>query len=505
MDLFERPVYLFGKIVKKKFITPFKSFEIDLQGLKADFLPVKLVGDKIEIFSSSDIFNSYVLTEEENLKTLYSKDKKLTVTTEDVEEGRIYTFRVDKEDEEIRRVSLYKFDTLFPGTRTTGRVLIKKKKYFVSTIYGEGELVLQNNFFGKKVEVLLYRKDDSLHFVQVDNPVQSPLRLKIDTSTPGYYTVSDKNIKGILFSGKKHEVGDLVECTPEDNNLGFYIFREKNSSNPPSIPFDLESQEKEDDSGDLEINKEVDLELERKRSKCITQEDCLMEINAHPGKSSPILKYFKFLVEQGRPEEAKNVFYEYSPSLRGKEKDDLSIAFVNYLIYTGDPDVFKTVKKLSQTCSVRFLEVVSSNTDDLRISKLFFTTSPNRISFKRYLEILFSCDTKEAYRLITDNPKYLNLSIPFLYKFGDNPRNKIEALISKNREAWFEYLSHESGEYKRHLFRRVVEYDWNTKDMKKFYKLWLDFETEESGNVDEVRNRAKEFVEKIKARQTEIN
>lgn len=516
MDLFDKPVHLYGKIVKKKFITPYKSYEIDLQGLKADFLPVRLLGDKIEVFSSSEIFNSYVLTEEENLKTLYSRDKKLTVTTEDVEPGRIYTFRVEKEDQDVRRVSLYTFDTLFPGTKTTGRVILKKKKYFVSTIYGEGELVLQNNSFGKKVEVLLFRKDDSLHFVQVDNPVEAPLRVKIDSISPGYYSVSDRNIKGILFTGKKHVVGELVECIPKDNNLGFYIFREKckedgkvkksdalskeQVNGPPSIPFDIQSQDEKESSNE-DINENVDLHLERKRSKITTQEDCLMEISAHPGKAFPILKYFKYLVEEGRPEDAKGVFYEYSPSLRGKEKDDLSISFVNYLIYTGDQDLYKTVKRLSQSCSDRFLEVVSSNTEDPRISRLYYSTSPNRKSFRRYLEILFSSDQKEAYRLISDNPKYLNISIPFLYKSGDNPRSRVEALISKNRDAWLEYLDQESGEYKRHLFRRVVEYDWNTKDMKRFFRLWLEFETEECGNVDEVRDRAKEYVEKVKSQK----
>jgi hypothetical protein len=32
--------------------------------------------------------------------------------------------------------------------------------------------------------------------------------------------------------------------------------------------------------------------------------------------------------------------------------------------------------------------------------------------------------------------------------------------------------------------------------MKKFYKMWLEFENEENGDVEEVKARAKEYVEK---------
>ncbi|KAF9764465.1 hypothetical protein NGRA_0546 [Nosema granulosis] len=549
MDLFDKPVYVFGKIVKKKLVTPYKSWEIDLD-LKADFLPVKILGEKVEIFSKNRIFNSYVLSEEENLRTLFSVDSKLTVTGEEVEKGRIYTFVVEKEDDLVRRVSLFKFDCLYPGTRTVGRVLKKKNKLVVSTIYGEGELVLQNNTYGKKIEVLLYRKDETLHFVQVDCPVESKVSLKVDSYSSGYYTVSDRNIRGILFSKSKYKVGDTVECIPKDNNLGFYIFKEndtkkdtndtkkdtndtkkdtndtkkdtkdtkndtkdtkndtkdtkndtmKDTKNDtpitPTVPFDIPT-DNEDSTSSTTANINVDLSLERKRSKISTDEDYFMEIKARPGKALPILKYFQFLVESSKIEEAKRVFWEYSSSLTGREKDDLSIAFVNFLIYSSEKDLLKTVKKLSKTCSEKFLRVVSSNTDDLSIVKLYYSTSPNRLSFRRYLEVLFTANPKEAYSLVEANPKYLDISIPFLYSYKDSPRIRIESLISKNKEAWLEYLKNESGDYKRHLFRRVVDLNWNQKEMKEFYKLWLDFEIQENGNIEEVRNRAKEYVSKL--------
>ncbi|EOB13191.1 hypothetical protein NBO_127g0001 [Nosema bombycis CQ1] len=579
MDLFEKPVYLYGKIVKNKFITPYKSYDLkffeelkDLtlsKNLKANFLPAILQNNTLSIFyAGSKIFNSFVISREENVFTLFSLDKKLTICSEKLKENQIYTFITEKEDENLRKAKIFKFDFLYPGTKITGKVIKKKGKYFVSTIYGEGNLVLQNNIYDKKIEVILFRKDDKLHFVQVDNPVIKA-KVKIESRTSGYYTVSDKNIKGILFSGNQFKIGDLVEVVVRNNNLGFYIFDEDeekeedgrkedevskgkkavegkierkeiegnkerkeiegrkedegkkvtsveendkkidipilslktpilNIKTPPvlSIPFDLPSEEEDDKNEDKNIDNFCSLEIERKRSKIQNDDDFLMEIKAFPGKAFPILKYFQFLIETNRQKEAVDLFHEYYPSLVGREKDDLSIAFVNFLIFTGDKTLFSTVKKLAQNCSIRFLEVITSNSNNLEISKLYYKMFPNKNSYHKYLNQLFENDLKEAYNLVESNPKYLNLAIPLLYKYTDNPRNKIEKLIHKQRESWFEYLNNEKGEYKRHLFRRVIEFDWNKKDMKKFFKKWLEFENEENGDVEEVKARAKEYVEK---------
>lgn len=103
------------------------------------------------------------------------------------------------------------------------------------------------------------------------------------------------------------------------------------------------------------------------------------------------------------------------------------------------------------------------------------------------------------------HPKWLFLAIPLLYKHGDNQRVRIENLTIKNRESWMEYIKCERGEYKRYLFRRVVEYDWNKKDMKMWFQLWMEFEKKENGDLEEVRSRAKEYIEKLKGQGSVVN
>lgn len=572
-----KETYLYGRILNNKFITPTTSYPIKPLDVSSGMHPVRFAG-KIEVFYLSSIFNSYLVSSEENVGTLFSVDGKVTITRDKITKDTLYTFKVVKETASLRIAELYKFDTFYPGFKTRGEVKWEqsrggKKVPIVRTKYGNGPVLLQNNRGSVEIDVVLYKKDEYLHFVQVDEPVDGVVDLSITNAiSNGKYGVRKFNVKGILITPQEYKTGDSVRCVVKEVCFGHYLFVEhvevkigsvieaqvesylkdrivlkygdmagympKNESKRHrygktvrgvvydicgsrfllstkragtdmggrkidlSVPFDVEDDE---DSCDMPLGEEVvdgkkTLAAERKRSKIMNEEDFLMDIRAHPGEAMPVIKYMQHKMEINEMEAPREIFREFLPKTSGEEKDKLCISFVNYLLFIKDGECLRTIRRLMKICSPKFLEVVASNTEDVQIMKLHFETSKTKTSFKMYLEALFRDDEGEAVRVIEKNKEFLSSSIDMIYKYSNNPRVLIEKLLVDRKDAWLSYIRNESGSYLRGLFRRVVDKKWRVPDMKEFYRMWLEFEKENGGNVEEVKLRAKEYVDSVKNR-----
>ncbi|AFN83147.1 hypothetical protein EROM_060530 [Encephalitozoon romaleae SJ-2008] len=577
MNLFgQESTYLYGRILNNKFIAPSGSYEIEPLGIASGMHPVRYNG-KIEVFYISSIFNSYLVSREENVNVLFSVDGKVTITSDEVDKDVLYTFRIVKETNDLRVAEIYKFDTFYPGFKTTGKVKWKKDKdgrkiYSVETRYGSGSLLLQNNDARDVVSVLLYKKDNQLHFVQVDDPVSGVLKMTVvSVMSRNNYGVKDRNVRGFLITSNRYKVGDTVECAVREVCLGNYLFTEffklkigsivearikdygrdriylehggyegymlmsesakkryggyvrgvlydikdnvflvstkrmSKLEEPEeevglSVPFDISDKEDESNSS---VQEDVgsgskSLSAERKRSKAITEEDILMDIRAHPGEAMPVIKYIQYKIEIGEEGGPEKVFHEFLPVIEGEEKDKLCISFVNYLMFAKDMECLKTIRRLEKICSQRFLDVVASNTNDVQILKFYFEKTETKKSFRMYLDALFKTDKEEAMRLVERRKEFLSVSIGMIYKYCDNPRMWVEKLLVDKKDVWVSYIRNEKGIYLRSLFRRVVDKKWKVSDMKEFYKMWLEYEKENNGNVEEVKLRAKEYVESIK-------
>lgn len=577
MNLFGREsTYLYGRILNRKFIAPSGSYEIEPLNMASGMHPVIYDG-KIEVFYVSSIFNSYLVSREENVNVLFSVDGKVTITGDEVGEDVLYTFRIVKETNDLRVAEIYKFDTFYPGFKTTGEVKWKKDKdgrktYSVETRYGSGSLLLQNNDVKDVVGVLLYKKDKQLHFVQIDDPVSGVLRMAVTSVMSGNnYGVKDRNVRGFLITSNRYKVGDILECVVKEVCLGNYLFTEyfelkigsivearikdygkdrihleyggyegymlmlesgkkrygsyvrgvlygikddvflvstKRISRLEeteeevgiSVPFDVSDEEGESNGS---VQEDVgsgskSLSAERKRSKAVTEEDILMDVRAHPGEALPVIKYIQYKIEIGEEGGPEKVFHEFLPVIEGEEKDKLCISFVNYLMFSKDMECLKTIRRLEKICSQRFLDVVASNTDDAQILRFYFEKTETKKSFRMYLDVLFKTDKEEAMRLVERRKEFLSVSIGMIYKYCDNPRMWVEKLLVDKKDIWVSYIRNEKGTYLRSLFRRVVDKKWKVGDMKEFYKMWLEYEKENNGNVEEVKLRAKEYVESIK-------
>lgn len=568
--------HLYGKITKNKFITPTSSYPIESLNMTTGMHPVRLT-DKIEVFYQAPIFNSYLISNEENVSVLFSVDGKVTITRDKIRRDTLYTFRTVKDTNSLRVAEIYKFDVFYPGFKAKGEVEWKrtktgKKVSIVKTKYGCGYVNLQNNDGSTAIDVVLYKKDQHLHFVQVGEPVTGIVELSVTKIiSDNNYGVKNLNIKGILVASERHEIGDTVKCAVKDECFGNYFFVEhvelkigsvieakveswekdgvilkygEYSGYMPiresgtrrckksvrgvvydfddktfllskrrntkmeltrreginlSVPFDIEEESKSDSSVEEDVvGENRSLAAERKRAKTMNEVDFIMDIKAHPGEAMPVIRYIQYKMEMDEMDAPKSIFKEYLPKVCGEEKDKLCVSFINYLIFMRDAECFKTIKKLAKTCSPKFLEIVASNSEDIQVLRFYFEKTKTKKSFRMYLDALFKENEVEANRLMEKNKEFLSVSIDLIYKHCSNPRTITERLLIDKKDVWLSYIKNETGSYLRGLYRRVVDRKWKVADMKAFYRMWLEFEKENNGNIEEVKTRAKEYVESVK-------
>jgi hypothetical protein len=227
----EKTVFLYGKVHGSSFYTPTRKYKIEQVKQAAGMHPVKLDGEP-KVFFIGQIFNSYLLSAEENVSRLYAIDGKVTVAKDHIEANRLYTFRVVEESETVRVAALYNNDVLFPGYSSKGTVFYAKtargeERPYVRTRLGAGAVILQNNERSEEIDVLLYRTDGRLHFVQVNKPISGLVTVQVAGQIgKGVYKVVWENVRGILNTSREHEVGDSVECDVQSVELGYYFFAE---------------------------------------------------------------------------------------------------------------------------------------------------------------------------------------------------------------------------------------------------------------------------------------
>jgi hypothetical protein len=233
----------------------------------------------------------------------------------------------------------------------------------------------------------------------------------------------------------------------------------------------------------------------------VNEEDLLMDIRAHPSGAMPVIRYIQHKMEVGELEAPKKIFNEHLPRLEGKEKDDLCISYVNYLLYMKDKEVSSCVRRLAEICSPSFLEAVASSTEDLGILKMYHEKHRDKRSFRMYAERMILTDREAGYKMLSEEKDFLGLLVDLLYKHYDEPRKRVEKALVDKKEMWIAYLRNESGSYLRGLYRRAVDRRWRVAEMKEFYRMWLEFERESGGNVEEVKLRAREYVEGVKNKE----
>ncbi|KAK6090952.1 hypothetical protein P3W45_000197 [Vairimorpha bombi] len=508
--------YVYGKLTKTKFFTPNRaythstSFPVSLN-VNSNH-PCLITKDSVQVFYNSPVFNSYVTVFEEEVSKLYSVDGKTTIIRSKVDLDTLYTFRVIEETKSIRVCELMKYDEmLWVGRNTYGKLLMSNRKCEVNTPIGRGECILQNNKHPKTIKVKLWKvEDENLFFVEIDNPIKDSIEVHVDEIKDNCMRVFVKEeLLGFYIFGVSSDLvlNSFVEVSvlgQTDDKLilkyqDYTGFIKLNNVDPEFFSSTRKSKSLkgriiEIKGGQFELSQEqkisVPFDIDDPE---ISSESVDLEDNALPNIDtlSDILNLIKKLTENKKYDEVHETYYKYINTLSSNDRDNLSIVYCNFLEYIGD-DVVKEIKKISKHCTDKFIEKVglSSTKDD--VIEYCYNKIKTRDLYAKYLEMCYQTN-KEI-----KNYPYMDIAVDMIYKYENNPRIEVEKIIGNSKCGWMAYLENEKDEYKRLLFRRVVNLKWKVSDMKEWYRMWMNFEKEEGGNVDEVRSRAKEFVESVK-------
>lgn len=201
----------------------------------------------------------------------------------------------------------------------------------------------------------------------------------------------------------------------------------------------------------------------------------------------------------------KNItdFREY---LESNILTDISILkiYIEVLLYL-DLDVYSCLKKIIKTES-QFSFIVNKTLNILPIETLqnilrLYQTKFNTVeSFQAYLSFLIKNKLNDSE--IYTNMKYQKEAVVLFYKLTPKEaRSRVELIVDKNNNVWEAYIEHEKSDidYCRNLFRRVTSIKWKIDEAKEWFKKWLEFEKDNEGDCDEVKEKAKLFVKNIKS------
>ncbi|WUR02076.1 ribosome biogenesis factor RRP5 [Vairimorpha necatrix] len=541
------PTYIYGKLTKSKFYTPHRTYSHKTsfpQKMHINkYLPCVLDdSNNLQVFYNSAVFNSFLTIEEEEVYKLFSKDNKTTITKTKIEPNTLYTFKVIEETNSLRICEIFKYDINWVGKHTTGKIKHQKKKNEIITPIGKGECVLQNNKHNKQVSAILWKiKDDKMFFVEIDNPVKDAIEVTVDTVRENFLMVSNENIKGIVFTNEINEYDDIkrkkktIKVYVKEELLGFYIFEILSAININDY-IEAKVVKKLDNKYTLEyqtysgfinttnmdqfmsnnnkamtikgriINiKDGEFELSQVQNISVPfdavvseseeiEEDEELECS---GTLMDLLASIKRYTEDKKYKEVRELYYKHINTLNSTDKDNLSLVYCNFLQYTTSDttDLIKEMKKVVGHCSDKFLDKVGSVSDNFEVIEFCYKKKLSRELYTKYIDMCYKLGKK-----ITDY-NYMDVAVDYIYKYEDTPRIKTEKIIGNIKPGWIKYIENETQDYKRILFRRVVNMDWKVGDMKEWYRMWMQYEKENNGNVDEVRTRAKEFVESIKNKQ----
>lgn len=544
------PTYLYGEIFKDKFSTPTKGYKIEPLPVACSECPAKLTDGKIEIFFAGPIFNTYRLSEEDRVTVLRSYDDKLTIIKGKLAKDVLYTVRIVREDDRVREVGLYEFDGLFPGHRTTGILEISESRPQIATAIAKGAIVLQNNEHRPQTEALLYKIEDGVcEFVEINNPVER-CHVKVVKDLRGTKIVESGHVRGVVIDCKSAKAE--LDVYARRVCLGNYIFVEDLQEGTATVKllgragsaykvehrgfvgicdskrvsatmkgrihdikgatFKFQREDENgagtaEDSGTKRAASDEHKSTKRLRDSAENKENSANKPKASRTADFEEIKVYKHVKiedesqirnDQLRAIEFIKTKMESTPNLLPlfnkyilslDRKDELCLFYLQYLRERGlltTTELARVLKITSGGFSKRAAEAV----DDPELLFFIFKRKKTPLCFTKLLGLV---EDKAAF--VKENREYADCAIDYIYKNMENPRVLVESIVGTALKNWIIYLRHEEGNYKRGLFRRLVKMGLKKEEAKRVFEMWLAFEESVHGNVEEVKEQAKAYVD----------
>lgn len=553
------PTYLYGQIYRNKFSTPDKSYDIEPLPVNCSSCPARLTDGSVEILFFGPIFNTYVISEEEHVSILYSADGKLTTCKSKVPRNTLVTVQITAEDEEAREVEMYPFDGIFPGMKGSGKMELADTGPHITVNGIRGTLLLQNNKPQPVTDCLLYKiANNRYYFVEVNNPVERcTVTVVKDLRTTKI--VEHGSVKGVLVGCRSS--ASEYDVYAKRVLLGSYVFVEDIKEGPATVSVveyssrqgvtkvaygDFIGEYHARPTGKMMKGVITDIKgntfkFSRKRedesdSTASDKENRALDKNQAPDKtdaSRPLpaaqpdpaaerlppghrTRDFKELIItkpmridsegdighdefraidfiRNRMDVCTNVlplFNKYINIL--SDRDNLCLFYLHHLNDRGLLTM-PELTRVSRLASRNFFKQLVETFDEPSVLGYIYSKKRSKPCFVKLLEL---SEDKTAF-LREHSTDYTDYTIEYIYNNIPNPRVLVESLIDKSYRSWTVYLRCESGDYKRGLFRRLIQFSLKREEAKNVFKLWMEFEEQEGGDVEGVRKQAEAYITRM--------
>lgn len=512
------PVYRFAIYNKKKMHSLGKSYNFDQPPVPVKECPVKVIGQKAEIFFSSPIFNTFPLSVENGVTILKSYDEKLTFIKEILPENVLYTVKIVSEDDKTREVGIFKYDEFFPGFKTRGTVTLKNGKPFFNCSRGVCQIVLQSNDPKKETEAVLAALDaDGPIFAETGKPIERTT-VRIVKDLNNHKIVENGHIKGILIDARDRKVGEEVAVYVKNIYPGSYCFVEDIKAGPAEVEligregsiYKVRYKHFVGECKDRHVSKRMKgviydlkgdsfkfrLENEEKRTTdfeklVVPKRMKITDESDVKGDQLKAIEYIRYIIDRGNEEnDVIDLFRKYMKRI--SSNDSLGLFYLQYLVNNKkltDAEV-KSVLKLTTD---KFAGLASEKLDKIEVIQMIYNVKKSQSGYKKLLD-----DAKNKQKLMSENPEFLDVSIRYAYEKMDNPRSTVEKIIDNKFKHWLLYASLEDGNSRRGLYRRMTDMKFKKAEMKELFKTWLAFEESIGGNIEEVHRLANEYVQSSK-------
>lgn len=464
----ERQKYILGQIKKNSVHTYSKRYPVELPFSCTGDVMVRVSASGAEIFFDHAVFNSYVASEEENVYVMHSK--KLTFMTKDegvLERDQIYIFETVEETFAYRKVRLYK-KKVHQGRYRKGKFLCEVPEAASEETHGEtanrqvrvltGTLIVQRN----------HKENDMITAVQISDNLFAEtggslkeVRGRIIATSP-HIIVQDGAVS-VIVPEKSSTVqkGELVTVRIVDEAFGKYVgtFRLFN----------------------IKVGMVADAFVRN-----VTDKAVFVEVNGISGRMKlnechkVSTKYVRGVVYKV-DEDMQRFEFSVKRYLRMARENELEDAVISLPFVDSDAE-----ESSALPCRTEMRTRAETACDEPAKRKKVLPS--NKSGFGKYLSELVSSGIRAASHEHADHDGGI-FSLKGLGKEIQSNMAYEEVLEIIN--------AHLDRKGVGAVFEALVEADWGVERMKEIFKKWMAYEKANSGDVERVKNMAKEYVQQI--------
>lgn len=465
----EREKYVLGRIKRNSVHTYSRRYPVELPFSCTGDVMVRITASGAEIFFDHAVFNSYVVSEEENVYVLHGR--KLTFMPKDeevLEKDKMYIFETAEETFAYKKVRLYR-KKVCQGRYRRGKFLYEVPE----TPRGESAegaagprrvltatLIVQRNH--KENDLVTAEQVSDNVFVETGSPLRE-IQGRIIATSP-HIIVQDGAVSAIVPEKTTTvQKGELVTVRILEETFGRYVGTLRRF--------------------DIKVGMVADALV-----RSVTDRAVFVEVNGIAGRmklsecTSVNTKYVRGVVY--KVDEDKQQFeFSVKRYLKMARENELENALISLPFADSDGEDCTEVPAAHACRPEAPVHAETAASDSAKRRKTHTAHGPG---FGKYLSELVSSGLRAAPDGDADRSSF---SLKGLGKEIQSNMAYEEVLELIN--------AHLDKKGVGAVFEALVEADWGVERMREIFKKWMAYEKANSGDVERVKCMAKQYVQQV--------